>query len=102
MSVPQTTIVPAHSAVNVNGDTLALAANAMRVYALFVNDSNSPIYLSLGAAAVTNQGIRLNANGGSYEISHAFGNWYQGEVRANHGGVGNMLLLVTEGVLWGH
>ncbi len=41
-----------------------------RVYAVFINDSNETIYLSLGSAAVMNSGIRLNANGGVYEINN--------------------------------
>ena len=45
------------------------AANPRRADAVFVNDSNQPIYLARGNAAVLNAGIRLNANGGSYEIN---------------------------------
>jgi len=51
--------------------TEILAANANRVYALVVNDSNETIYLALGVAAVLHKGIRINANGGSYEIDSA-------------------------------
>ncbi len=74
-----------------------LAANTDRRYALFINDSDTVIYLMLGADAVANQGIRLNANGGSYEISAKLGSLYLGAVNAIHGGAGNKLLLVTEG-----
>lgn len=49
--------------------TLVLAANPRRADAVFVNDSNQPIFLARGNAAVLNVGIRLNANGGSYEIN---------------------------------
>ena len=49
--------------------TVVLASNADRQYAAFVNDSDEVIYLSFGAAAVMNQGIRLNAAGGSHEIT---------------------------------
>ena len=49
--------------------TQVLAANSRRADAVFVNDSNQPIYLARGNAAVLNAGIRLNANGGSYEIN---------------------------------
>ncbi len=49
--------------------TEVLAANPRRANAVFVNDSNQPIYLAGGNAAVLNAGIRLNANGGSYEIN---------------------------------
>lgn len=49
--------------------TVALAAQAGRVTATFTNDSDEVIYLALGVSAVMNRGIRLNANGGSYEIN---------------------------------
>jgi len=48
--------------------TQILAANDNRKYAAIVNDSDTTIYLALGANAVLNQGIRLNANGGAYEV----------------------------------
>lgn len=49
--------------------TAVLAANADRLAATLVNDSDEVIYLALGEAAVLNQGIRLNANGGSFTIN---------------------------------
>jgi hypothetical protein len=49
---------------------LVLGANGKRYYAVFVNDGSTVIYLHLGPGpAVVNTGIRLNANGGSYEIT---------------------------------
>ena len=88
---------PAHTQPSIGATTTAaLAANANRLYALFINDSNETIYLKLGAAAVLNQGIRLNASGGSYEISKLLGNLYTGAVN----GIctsGSKVLLVTEG-----
>jgi phage gp45-like len=77
--------------------SIALASNGDRVYALFINDSDTVIYLSLGATAVVNQGIRINANGGSYEMSEKAGNLYMGVIYAIHGGSGTKKLLVTEG-----
>jgi len=47
-------------------DTTILASNADRKKAIIVNDSDEVIYLNLSATAVMNEGIRLNANGGSY------------------------------------
>lgn len=88
-----------HSVVNVNGDTAVIAANTNRRYLLIVNDSDTVVYLRLqtGAAAV-NQGVRLNASGGSFELSGATG-IYTGAIRANHGGGAvNKALLITEGV----
>lgn len=52
----------------------ALAVNANRKYAMFINDSDTVIYLMVGSSAVANQGIRLNAFGGSYEMCSANGN----------------------------
>lgn len=91
--------IPTHTVATVTmASGEALAANGDREYALFINDSDTVIYLKLGATAVVNQGIRLNINGGSYEMSRAFGNLCQRVVNAIHGGSGDKLLLVTEGV----
>ena len=70
--------------VDIQGDTAVLTANANRICASFVNDSDTPIYLAFGHAAVVGAGIRLNANGGRYEINLT--NLFTGEIRANHGG----------------
>ena len=89
---------PTHTQPSIGtGTTVALAANANRLYALFVNDSDEAIYIKLGVAAVMNQGIRLNASGGSYEMSKQIGNLYVGAVN----GIctsGTKALLVVEGV----
>jgi len=89
----------AHTQVSVaTTSTGILAANVNRRYGLFVNDSDAVIYLRLGTgSAVLNQGIRLNANGGSYEMASAYGNLHTGEVQAIHGLTGTKVLLVTEG-----
>ncbi|MHB1132995.1 MAG: hypothetical protein ACYC4L_11460 [Chloroflexota bacterium] len=80
------------------GSTAALAANTNRLYALFVNDSDTPIYLALGAAAVVDEGIRLNQLGGAYEMTKKEGNLYSGAVNAIHGSTGVKRLLCLEGV----
>jgi len=93
---PYTT--PAHTAVDVTGVTgVVLAVNADRKYALLVNDSDTVIYIALNSAAVANQGIRLNASGGSYEMSAMLGNLYTGSINGIHAGIGNKVLLVLEG-----
>ena len=74
---------------------LILAENSNRRYALITNDSDTIIYLALGGAAEVNKGIRLNANGGSYEINWT--NRYTGSIYAIHGGTGNKLTIWTEG-----
>lgn len=58
-----------HAAVSCTSSTgAALALNGGRVAALFINDGTSTIWLAINQAAVANEGIRLNANGGSYYI----------------------------------
>lgn len=64
-----------HAAVScANTTTEALAVNGGRVSALFINDSAQTIWIAINQAAVANEGIRLNANGGSYYITDADGN----------------------------
>ena len=75
--------------------TLVLAANESRVNAVFVNDSSEVIYLSRGNAAVVGRGIRLNANGGSYEIDAS--NLFVGAINGIATGAGSNLT-VSEGV----
>jgi hypothetical protein len=87
---------PTHTAVSVTTSTgVALAVNTSRKYALFINDSDTAQYLKFGTDAVLNEGIRLNANGGSYEMSAAQGNLYTGAVNVIAATAGT--LLVTEG-----
>ena len=89
---------PNHTAPDIGiTSTTALAANANRLYALLINDSNETIYLKLGATAVVNEGIRLNANDGNYEMSKKLGNLYTGVINAICA-TGNKKLLVLEGV----
>jgi hypothetical protein len=86
-----------HTAVAVAATTTtAKAANTDRIGLLLVNDSDTTIYIKIGAAAVLNQGIRLNANGGSFEMNAALGSLASGAVNAIHGGSGTKALLVTE------
>lgn len=74
--------------------TLVLAANPRRADAVFVNDSNQPIYLARGNAAVLHAGIRLNAAGGNYEINS--NNLFLGAIYAIAEG-GDKVLTVSEG-----
>ena len=95
---PTGSIVTTPTAVSVGvASGVVLAANANRKYASFQNDSVNTIYLMFNAAAVLNQGIRLNANGGVYEMSSAMGNLDLREVRAISS-VAAQNLLVREGV----
>ena len=91
---------PAHTVVAVLATTTELlAANTDANYRLLVNDSAVVIYLGLGAAAVMNKGIRLEANGGTYEMTKWKGNLYTGVINAiRASGAGTDNVLVTEGV----
>lgn len=59
-------------------NTTLLATSTSRIYAAIVNDSANTIYIALGYTAVGSNGIRLNANGGSYELDSS--NMYTGIV----------------------
>ena len=59
--------------------TLVRAAEASRKLLVLVNDSDVVLFLSLGSAAVMNQGIRLNANGGNIVLENPI---YTGNVYA--------------------
>ena len=52
-----------------NTSTQILAATSGRRYAVLTNDSSEDIYISLGATAEMNKGIRLNKRGGVLNIS---------------------------------
>ena len=91
-------VTPVHSAYTVGAVATvvpAVAANVNRRYLLLVNDSDEAVYVSLGAQAAMNRGIRLNAAGGSYEMALGLGNLYKGAVHAICAS-GSKLLLVTE------
>lgn len=49
--------------------TLITATSSSRQYLGIVNDGDTAVYLNFGNAAQLGKGIRLNANGGSYEIN---------------------------------
>lgn len=84
------------TATATNATAAILASNGSRKYALIINDGSVDVYLKVNASAVANQGIRLLANGGSYEMSNAFGNL---DTRAINGIVvaGSAVVLVAEG-----
>lgn len=74
-----------------------LAANTDRQYALIQNVGAAPVFLKVGAVAVANQGIMLQANGGAYEMSAAAGNLATGAVNGITAS-GSSAVTVTEGV----
>jgi hypothetical protein len=85
---PVTIIVPTVASASVPDGAVtvgvssvtALALNSSRMMATFINDSDTVIYLALGPTASLNAGIRLNAHGGSFEITMI--NRYTGVVSA--------------------
>ena len=91
-------ITYAHTTASMTSSTAAvLALNDDREYALIVNDGSVDVYLKIGAVAIANQGIRINANGGSYEMNSALGNL--SDVAVNGITVsGTATVIVTEGV----
>ncbi len=85
-----------HAAVSCTSSTgEALALNGGRVSALFVNDGTATIWIAINQAAVANEGIRLNANGGSYYITDADGNLDREAVNCITASA-TVILLVTE------
>ena len=57
-----------------------VSANAKRMSLVLINDGANTAYISLGASAVSGNGIRLNPAGASYEINGS--NLYTGYVSA--------------------
>lgn len=90
-------IIIAHTTGSMSDTSAAaLAANNARKYALIVNDGGVTVYLNLGGTAVASEGIRLNADGGSYEISRDSGNLFSGAINGITSS-GTATVLVTEG-----
>jgi len=87
----------AHTTASITtASALALASNASRKYALLINNHSMPIYIKVGSVAVLNQGIKLEADGGVYEMKLGE-NLATGAIYAiTESGVGS--LLVTEGI----
>ena len=91
------TVAFTHTAVTVtNASGEALATNASRAWVLLENDSDSAIYCKVGATAVANEGVRLNANGGAWELSPRLGNHTTAAINCIVAS-GSKTLLVTEG-----
>ena len=76
------------------GSAPVLPSNPKRRYAIFINNSGNLMYLHKNEVGVVNAGIRLNANGGSYEIN--FTNPYFGPISVASGNAGDLLLVTEE------
>jgi hypothetical protein len=68
-------------------DAVLLASNLNRKGVVIVNDSANIVYLSFGATALINKGIRLNANGGSFTMQSM--TFTTAEIRAIASGAGS-------------
>lgn len=97
MGVPNTQLSFTAATFN-STDAELIAANANREYLLVINDSDTILYLKFGAAAVANEGIRVEANGGSIEFSARNGNLDVRALNGIHGAAAAAkTALVTEG-----
>lgn len=71
--------------------------NRQRKKVLFINDSDTPIYLAKGGVAVLNVGTRLNANGGSWEETpDLLGYMWVGQFSAITSAAAKNLLVIEE------
>ena len=92
------TVTLAHTTAAMGTSTAAvLAASSDRKYALIINDSDTVVYLKLGAAAVANEGIRLTAIGGSFEMSPQIGNLDQRAINGIIGSGSGKVVVVSQG-----
>ena len=83
-----------HSVDVTTSSEIVVPVNKHRTSCVFVNDSDTVIYLNKGRDAALNIGIRLNASGGAYEITRI--NLTRGYITAIHGGTGNKRLCIVE------
>lgn len=76
----------------------AIGANGSRKSITLMNDSDTPMFLSLGSSpAVAHQGIRLNPNGGRWPSSGQSGPVYTGAIQVIHSNfLGAKTLLISE------
>lgn len=75
--------------------TEIVATNPNRMHLVLVNDSTQVMYLAFGADAVIGSGVRLNASGGSYEMTPE--NLFTAEIDAICAG-GQANITILEGV----
>ena len=98
MNTVQQTKLVTETAVSVgNTDTAVVGANTQRAWLLLQSDSDRVIYVSFGAAAALNTGIRLAASGTYGSVERWSGaSCPTGAVRAISS-VASKKLLVSEG-----
>lgn len=89
------TVVPTNTSVScLTSSTQAVATSSSRQYLALVNDSANTIYLGEGVAAVSGSGIRLNANGGVYEMDTT--HLYTGAINCIASGSSNLTVLQSQ------
>lgn len=84
------------SAVSVTTSSTLVQATTSSPYRVIVNNGDYPVYLALNgdAPAVVNEGIKINAGGGSYEII-SNQNPYFGAIRAISSGGTSVVTLTS-------
>lgn len=85
-----------HSGNATNTSKLVIPWNPNRQYLAIVNDSDTVIYVSLGIPAIANKGIRLNAQGGNFELDNKLQKMFKGDIYIIHGGAGNKAFTAQE------
>ncbi len=75
---------------------VVIPANPNRVALVMTNDSDAAIYVALGGSVAVNNGIRLNANGGSETLSKHGPLFTTEAIQAVHGGAGTKRLSFQE------
>jgi len=73
-----------------------LAGSTSRKYAIICNDSSNVVYINLNGSepATSDVGLRLNANGGCYEINED--NLYIGAIQASSTNETSSKLIISE------
>lgn len=70
---------------------LVLSANSSRTYARITNDSDTAIYIGTASTSSINEGIRLDADGGTFVINQD--NLYTGEFWATSSAASKNILI---------
>lgn len=72
--------------------SVQLLAATERAYAILVNDSDAKVFLGFGEAAVYGSGVRLNANGGCFEVNWT--NMWRGAINGISDGANKAVSLI--------
>ena len=87
-----------HSSVAIaTTSTEIVAKKDARRFLILQNISDTDVDIAVGATAVADAGIRIHANGGSFEMKPSSGNLSVLAVNGIHAGSGTKKMLVTEG-----